>query len=169
LQFLRALHLGADAETLPLVGDQLKTFHALAGSAASPVPGLLTRSRGEKFTAELKAASKAEIEIRKQQLFELIAGREKLAAAESRTAALQMAGAARRIALAKGRAESWRSKIDTATKDEKPYDRLLLELEWYKARADLVQEVMAWHRWHARFRAAQGTLLDDLRPVEKPK
>jgi hypothetical protein len=169
LQFLRALHLGANSATLPLVGDQLKTFHALAGATAPPIPRLSMPSRGARFAAELKAASNAEVEIRRQQLFELIAGREKLAAAETRTAALQMTGAARRIALAKGRAESWQTKIEKAVKEDKPYDRLLLELEWYKARADLVQEVMAWHRWHARFRAAQGTLLEEPRPLEKPK
>lgn len=161
LQFLRALYLGANADTLPILGEQLKTMHALAGVAAPAIPSGLAASRREKFLAEWKSASQAEIAIRKQQLFDLIADREKLAAAEVRTATLQMDGAARRIALAKGRAESWKAKIDSAAKDDKAFDRLPLELEWYKARADLVQEVMAWHRWHARYRAALGTLLDE--------
>jgi hypothetical protein len=167
LQLLRALYHGANEDTLPVIGEHLKSLSVLAGATAGPVARTLFQRRGEKLTAELKAATQAQVEIRKQQLFDLIAAQEKRAAAEVRTAALQMAGAARRIALAKGRADSWKTKIEKAKADDKPYDRLPLELEWYKARADLVQEVMAWHRWHARFRAAQGTLLD-FPPAEKP-
>lgn len=167
LQLLRALYHGINAETLPVVREQLKTIHALTGAAASPIARAILRKRSESLAAQLRSASSSEIELRKQQLYELIAEREKTAAAEVRTAVLQMASASRRVALAKGRAESWKVQVDRATQDGKAYDRLLVEFEWYKARADVVQEVMAWHRWHARYRAALGTLLLDLEPEKK--
>lgn len=169
LRFLRTLYHSTSTDTLPIVGDHLRSVNALAGASAPPVANLFGNARGQRFFAELKAASKAEVEVRKEQIFELAAGREKQAAAEVRTAALQMASAARRVALAKGRADSWQKKVEKAAKDEKPYDRLPLELEWYRARADVVQEVMAWHRWHAKYRAAQGTLLEEPVVAEKPK
>lgn len=167
LRLLRTLYHGTNAATVPVVGEQLKTFNALAGATAPPVSRLLLESRSKKLESELKAAATHEVEIRKGQLFELTAVREKLAAAEVRTSALQMASTARRVALAKGRADSWREKVEKAAKEEKLYDRLPMELEWYRARAEVVQEVMAWHRWHAKFRAAQGAILDS--PGEKAK
>ncbi len=161
LQFLRALHLGLNAETLPTVAEQLKTFSPLAGSAIPSRPSLLLPRRLEQLTQQLKAATRAEVEVRKRQLYDLIAEREKRAAAEVRTSALQMASAARRVALAKARQETWHKKVEKAKTDQAPYDRLPAEIEWYRARADVVQEVMAWHRWRVKSLAAQGLLLEE--------
>lgn len=156
LKLLRTLYHGANAETLPIVGEHLKSVNAFAGTAAPPVPRPFAALQGNKLATKLKSAMTTEVELRKKQVFELTAEREKLAAAEVRTAAVQMASSARRVALAKGRAESWKAKVD---KENKPLDRLPLELEWYKARAEVVQEVMTWHRWRAKYRSAQGTLI----------
>ncbi|QEL20246.1 TolC family protein [Limnoglobus roseus] len=153
LRLLRRLYHGLSAETLPAVRQQMQSYNGLAG--IPPVPGVMRR-QAERVTAELRAAAESEVELRREQLFALTADREKLAAAEVRAAAVQMASAARRVALAKGRAEGWQTKVEKAKKDDKAFDRLPLELEWYKARADVVQEVMAWHRWSAKLRAAQG-------------
>lgn len=165
LKLLRTLYHGANTETLPLLENYLRTVNPLTGSSTSvqPVPFAIRQSRT--LTAKLKSATQQEVEIRKQQLFELTAEREKLAAAEVRMAAVQMASAVRRIALAKGRADSWKARID---KSDKPLDRLPHVLEWLKARAEIVQEVMTWHRWHTKFRAAQGTLIPAPQTTSSP-
>jgi hypothetical protein len=155
LRLLRRLYHGLTADTLPAAREQLRNVNGLAGAAAPP----FARRQARRVTEQLNAAAEGEVNVRKEQLFALTAEREKLAAAEVRVAAVQMASAARRVALAKSRAESWQAKIEKVRKDDKPLDRLPLEAEWYKARAEVVQEVMAWHRWHAKFRAAQGRLV----------
>lgn len=150
LRLLRRLYHGLTPDTLPTVQDQLRNLNGFAGA-----PGVVRRPV-EKLTAQLRAATESQVAVRKEQLFALTAEREKLAAAEVRAAIVQMASAARRVALAKGRVEGWQAKVEKAKTDDKPFDRLPLELEWYKARAEVVQEVMAWHRWHAKLRVAQG-------------
>lgn len=156
LRLLRRLYHGLSADTLPTVQDQLRGVNGLAGTAPA-VPQLpFLRRQSKKLTDQLRATTESQVAARKEQLFALTADREKLAAAEVRAAAVQMASAARRVALAKSRVEAWQAKVEKAKKEDKPFDRLPLELEWYRARADVVQEVMAWHRWHVKLRAAQG-------------
>lgn len=161
LRLLRTLYANLTAENLPAARDQLRSVNALLGAVGAAVP----RPRGLAAIAAwwcgidpAKLADAAELPVRRRQLFELICEREQQAAAEVRTAAGQMAVAARRVALAKARVQSWQAK---AEKTEKPADRLPAELEWYKARGELVADVMAWHQWRVKFRAAQGLLAEE--------
>lgn len=156
LRLLRRLYHGLTADTLPTVQEQLRGYNGLAGTATAMPQLPWMRRQASKVTDQLKAATESQVAVRKEQLFALTAEREKLAAAEVRAAAVQMASAARRVALAKARVEGWQAKVEKAKREDKPFDRLPFELEWYKARAEVVQEVMAWHRWHAKLRAAQG-------------
>ena len=153
LQFLRAMYHGLSASTLPLVNQQLQSTNGLLGSMSLPaLPRIL-----QKRLAPLRATAEVEVSYRHEQLFLAIADREKLAATEVRVAALQMESAARRVALAKSRAESYRDKVTKA--GDKLADKLPAEIEWYRARADLIVEVMAWHTWKVKYRAAQGGLV----------
>lgn len=150
LQFLRAMYHGLSASTLPLVNQQLQSTNGLLGSGGVPaIPRIV-----QKRLAPLRAAAEVEVSQRREQLFLAIADREKLAATEVRVAALQMESATRRVALAKSRAESYRDKVTKA--GDKLADKLPAEIEWYRARADLIVEVMAWHTWKVKYRAAQG-------------
>ena len=149
LQFLRAMYHGLSASTLPLVNQQMQSTNGLLGSG---LPKIL-----QKRLDPLRAAAEVEVSHRREQLFLAIADREKLAATEVRVAALQMESAARRVALAKSRAESYRDKVTKA--GDKLADKLPAEIEWYRARADLIVEVMAWHTWKVKYRAAQGGLV----------
>ncbi len=149
LQFLRAMYHGLSASTLPLVNQQLQSTNGLLGSG---LPMIL-----QKRLAPLRVAAEVEVSHRREQLFLAIADREKLAATEVRVAAVQMESAARRVALAKSRAESYRDKVTKA--GDKLADKLPAEIEWYRARADLIVEVMAWHTWKVKYRAAQGGLV----------
>ncbi len=150
LQFLRAMYHGLSASTLPLVNQQLQSTNGLLGSGGVPaIPRIV-----QKRLAPLRAAAELEVSHRREQLFLAIADREKRAATEVRVAALQMESAARRVALAKSRAESLRDKVTKA--GDKLADKLPAEIEWYRARADLIVEVMAWHTGKLKYRAAQG-------------
>ena len=149
LQFLRAMYHGLSPSTLPLVNQQLQSTNGLLGGG---LPKILQRR-----LAPLRAAAEIEVSHRREQLFLAIADREKLAATEVRIAALQMESAARRVALAKSRAESARDKVTKA--GDKLADKLPAEIEWYRARADLIVEIMAWHTWKVKYRAAQGGLV----------
>lgn len=153
LQFLRAMYHGLSISTLPLVNRQLQSTNGLLGSGSVPAIPALPRFL-QKRLAPLRAAAEVEVNQRREQLFLAIDDREKLAATEVRVAALQMESAARRVALAKSRAESYRDKVTKA--GDKLADKLPAEIEWYRARADLIVEVMAWHTWKVKYRAAQG-------------
>ncbi len=160
LRLLRRLYHGLSADTLPAVEQQLRGYNGLAGTTMPtlPTPPFLGKRQVERLAEQFRAVTASQVEVRREQLFALTAEKEKMTAAEVRAAVVQMASAARRVALAKGRVESWQTQVEKATRDDKPFDRLPLELEWYKARAEVVQEVMAWHRWHTKLRAAQGLL-----------
>jgi hypothetical protein len=163
LQFLRKLHLSLSVDTLPTINAQLQTITSLAGAGASPVmpwfPGSrLLEKRTQELKAQLRSAAEAEVAVRREQLFTLIADREKTVAGEVRASVVQMESAARRIALAKSTADTWQAKVDKANRDAKPFDRFPAELEWYRSRAEVLTEVMAWHHWRAKLRAATGEL-----------
>jgi len=147
------MYHGLSASTLPLVNSQLQSTNSLLGSGSLPaLPRIL-----QKRLAPLRAAAEVEVNHRREQLFLAIVDREKLAATEVRVAALQMESAARRVALARSRAVSYRDKVTKA--GDKLADKLPAEIEWYRARADLIVEVMAWHTWKVKYRAAQGGLI----------
>jgi hypothetical protein len=65
--------------------------------------------------------------------------------------------AERRVALAAARVQSWKAKLDDLqAKDARPAELLPTEVEWYKARGELVAEVMNWHRARVQFTRVVG-------------
>jgi len=95
--------------------------------------------------------------IRTPQVFDVVVERERLAAAEVRAAAVAVDSAGRRVAFAAARAESWKAKLDDlGAKGGRPAELLQAELEWYKARGELVAEVMGWHRARVKLSLAVG-------------
>jgi hypothetical protein len=144
LRGLRGLYHGLTPDLLPFAREQL-------GLAAPPV---FTR----RFEGVAMAAA-AEVEPRRQQLYNLTVERERLVTAEVRAAVIALESAGRRVGLANCRAMDWQAKRDDLSKQgAKPAEALQAELEWYRARADLMTEVTAYHQARVKLKAAQGLL-----------
>jgi hypothetical protein len=165
LRGLRALYHGLTPETLPDVRDLLHAGSPLLGgrSGEPTNPGLLMRIVLWKYGPD-PAALAAETEVRKKQLYALIAERERAVADEARAAALALNSQRVRAALARDRMLGWDEKLAEAVKKRdanQPGAELLeaqVRLEWLKAKAELAAEVAAWHQARVRLRAAQGWL-----------
>ena len=166
LRGLRALYHGLTPETLPDVRDLLRAGSPLLGGrSGEPVanPGLLMRILLWKYGPD-PAALAAETEVRKKQLYTVIAERERVVADEARAAALALNSQRVRVALARDRMLGWEEKLAEAVKKRdanQPGAELLeaqVRLEWLKAKAELAAEVAAWHQARVRLRAAQGWL-----------
>jgi hypothetical protein len=159
---LRSVYLQLSPETLPVVrelirgrlgpGGGLVEGDSVRGALVRPLLALLLgRSK------RLDAAAAAELEVRRRQLFELIAERERQAADEVRAAAVALAGQTTQVALARWKAEQLAAQVAEA-KPQGPLQELAAELERYRARAEVVAAVMAWRRARVKLLAAQGLL-----------
>ncbi len=174
LRGLRALYHGLNAATLPAVREQLRSVSPLLGVAvARTVPSAakpLVRLHGPAADAALAA----EVAVRRRQLFELIAERERAVADETRAAAVLLDSQTGRVALARGRAESWRAKVDDLKRQRAAnlpgadLQESQATLESLKARSEVVAEVMAWHQARVRLKAAQGRLIEECDPPGPP-
>lgn len=160
LLMLRTLCHGLSAETLPAARDQLRGAGGLPGGADLPAATpkllrLLTPHRPD----PRELAEQVAVDAARKELCVLIAEREAQAAAEVRAAAVSRDSAARRVALARSRVDSWKAKLDDLkARGGKPAEVAQAEIEWYKARAELVGEVMAWHRARVKLGLATGKL-----------
>ncbi|HEY1187309.1 MAG TPA: hypothetical protein VGE74_06605 [Gemmata sp.] len=161
LRGLRALHAGLSADTLPLAREQLRGTNPLLGAAPIPARGLgrlLHRTRGP------SAEALAELDVRKKQLADLIATRERAVADETRAAVVSLTAQTRRVQLARDRFDGFTAQRADAIKKREanqPGAEMLeaqLTLEWLKARGEVVAEVMAWHTARVRLKAAKGWL-----------
>ena len=170
LRVLRAVYLRLSPDTLPAVRDIIRAQPGVAAMVAggkSPLAGLTGPLRcwlHRHELAGLDAALAAEVTIRRQQLYDLIAERERQAADDVRAAAAAEGAQAKQVALAKWRAEQLLKKV-TDVKAQGPLVVLPAELEAYRARADVVAGVMAWHQARVRLAAAQG-LLGEVEPAK---
>ena len=163
LRGLRALYHGLTPETLPDARSVLRAGSPLLGvaPAAVPVRGLARLSRKPPPDPTVPA----ELEVRRKQLFDLIAERERQVADETRAAAFGMQSQRVRVGLARDRVTAWEEKLADAVKkkDAKQPGADLLEpqarADLLKARAELAGEVSAWHQARVKLRAATGQLV----------
>jgi hypothetical protein len=159
LRGLRALHAGLTAETLDDAREALRAANPLLGLRG--VAGFVGRRASRQFEPD-PAAVAAEVAVRKQQLAELLAERERAAADAARAAAVARNAQTARLSLARDRLDSWRAKWDDAVRQKAaklPGAELAefqVRLEWLKARSEVVAEVMAWHRARVLLTAARG-------------
>lgn len=160
LRGLRAVHAQLSPDTLPVAREALRVGNPLLGGAP-PLPprGIaLLRKRGP------DPAALVEVEVRRKQLAELIESRERAIADEARAAVATLNAQTRRVQLARDRLDGWSTKRADASKKREanqPGAALLeaqVTLDWLKARAEVVSEVMAWHQARVRLKAAQGWL-----------
>ena len=170
---LRSVYLQLSPETLPVVRELVR---GRLGSGERAGGGRLRSGRwcGRCWRSllgrskRLDAAALAELEVRRQQLYELIAERERQAADEVRAAAVALTAQTTQVALARWKAEQLTAKVAEA-KPQGPLQELAAELEAYRARAEVVAAVMAWHRARVKLLAAQGLLGEEERTTESQR
>jgi hypothetical protein len=167
---LRAVYLKLTPETLPVVRELVRGQLGPTGGAvaADTVRGAMVRPLFAVLLARARAKrldelAVTELAVRRQQLYDLIAERERQAADEVRTAAVSLTSQTTQVALARWRAEQLAREV-TEAKDQGVVAELAADLESHRARAEVVAAVMAWHRARVKFLAAQGLLDDDPAP-----
>lgn len=164
LHLLRACYLKLTADTLPTVRDVIRgltngvPLNDRAAAAVGLAPGPLARY--------LMARSKdrgpdpavlAELAIRREQLHEMVAERERQVADQVRALVATLAAATRQVGMTRWRVEQLQKKAEEAKKDG-PIAELPARVEVYRGRSDLVAAVMAWHQARVKLQAAQGVL-----------
>jgi hypothetical protein len=161
LRALRAIHANLSPDTLPVAREALRAGNPLLGGsppAPRPLALLLLKCRGP------DAETLAEVEVRRKQLADLIATRERDIADETRAAVVTLNAQTRRVQRARDRLDGWTAQRADAIKKREanqPGAELLevqVTLEWLKAKVEAVNEVMAWHQARVRLKAAQGWL-----------
>ena len=168
LRGLAALEAGVSVETLPAVRGILRTVSPLLGTEPTAPQSLLHRMLA--LVCWNRVADEAEVEERRQQIAELRQDRTRAVSDEARAAAMQMNAQRARIALARGRVDNLNTKLEEAKKQRTaniPGADLMeaqARLEWLKARAEVVTEVMAWHQARVKLKAAQGLLAWECAP-----
>lgn len=170
LRGLRALYHGLTPDTLPDSRDYLRALSPLMGDR---VPFVVQRMLSKKPTGP-DAATLAELDVRRKQVLDLIADRERVVADETRAALLGMNAQVGRVAQAKERLRGWEEKLADAVKKREanqPGADLLesqARTDVLKAKAEVVTEVAAWHQARIRLKAAQGRLAWEAAPGERP-
>lgn len=161
LRALRVTYANLSADTLDVAREQLRTSNPLLGAAPPLRRGLaafVLKHRGP------DPATLAELEVRKKQLAELISARERDIADETRAAVVTLNAQTRRAQLARDRFDAWTAKLAEAKKKREanqPGAELLeaqITLDWLKAKAEAISEVIAWHQARIKLKAAQGWL-----------
>jgi hypothetical protein len=164
LQLLRLAYLELSPATLPSVKDLLRG--AVPAVAPGPLAAALTRLHPplDLFRRDPSPdpCVEREVAIRKQQLFDLIADKERAAADDARAKALTLTYQVKRVGLAKWKYDEAKKKYDEYMKD-RPFGELgeyPLVIQLHLARAELIDEVMGWHAAKVKLLEAQGLLAD---------
>ncbi|MGL6096414.1 MAG: hypothetical protein ACRC7O_11535, partial [Fimbriiglobus sp.] len=163
LRMLRAAYLRLTPETLAAVRELLR--NQVLELVPDPLAGfprikkMAARRAPPRPLPDLDVAERAELAVRRQQLFDLIAAKEREAADDVRAGAAAVTASVHQIALARWHAESLGAKADDA-KSRGPLVERPARLEAVRARADVSAAVYAYHQARVRLLAAQGVLPD---------
>jgi hypothetical protein len=150
LRLLRSAYHGLTPETLPSVRQLLQER---AGIPNIPTgPRFLTNKT---MNLGIDMGFTADLEVRRQQLADLILERERSTADEVRAAAATFSSQTQLVALARWRAESLNKKSEEQ-KNQGMILPKLAQIEVFRAEADLITSVMTWHQARVRLNAAQG-------------
>jgi Outer membrane efflux protein len=164
LHLLRAVSQQLSATTLPTARQVLRSVNPLAGMVESEAAGHRLAGCLAPLVADGGGARGREVEARQAQLRQLIDQRERAVAEETCLAFEKVQAQARLVAVARDKVNRAREKVN------KQRDRLArglgsaLEvttsrLDWFKARAELVEEVVGWHVARVKLKEARGLLV----------
>jgi hypothetical protein len=164
----RALYQGLTPATLPDVRDILRAGSSLLSPSQTPVfvRWFLRKKPGA------DAATLAEVEVRRKQIYDVIVQRERDVADETRAAAMMLNAQTVRATLARDRLRNWTEKLDDAVKKKEAkqpgaeFVEPQVRVEWLKAQSELASEVAAWHQARVRLKAAEGWLAWEAVPAK---
>jgi len=163
LRGLRALQAGLTPNTLPDVRDLLRAATPLAAPRPTALKlALVTRRLLHRDGPD--PAALAELEVRRKQITDFTAERERMDGDEARAAAMALNAQLVRASRARDRMRSWDAEVAEAVKKRnanQPGAELLeaqVRLEWLRAKSELIAEVAACHQARVRLRAAMGWL-----------
>ncbi len=166
LRMLRAVYLQLTPETLPTARDVIRRAAEVGGLIGPggviptpPVRTILAKLTTRNVSDGPNPAVVAEIVVRRQQLFDLIAEHERQVADQVRAAALTQDAQTRQVGLARWRAEQLLAKA-ADVKGQGPLVELPAILEAYRARAEVIAAAMTWHQARVKLLAAQGLLAE---------
>lgn len=148
---LRAGYQRLNLSTLPSLRELLRGPLSPGGLAAAKLPALARRGASR----APDAATLADLALRRQQLFDLIAERERQAGDEVRAAHLSVQSQTAQVGLAHAKVDAAAAKRVSA-RDQGPLAALSAELDHLRARAELIAAVMAHHQARVKLQAAQG-------------
>lgn len=166
LLLLREVERKLDVQIVPAVRQLAQSSNALLGMMDQPprlllVALLLRGLRGG-------AGSCTELEVRRQQLRQQLDDRQLAAAQQIRQAVRTLAAQHQLVVLTRQKVHSWETGVHEMEDRNKQglasvTEAAMAQLDWLRARGDLVKEVMAWHIAHVKLDQAQGAL-----PLECP-
>ncbi len=151
LRLLRTAYLRLTIENLPSVRELLRSMGGLKTIPTFALRNDLNRNPGP------DPVIVAELAVRRQQLLELIAERERQVADEVRAAVATLTSQTQQVALTRWRAEQIIAKAKSTT-EKGPLVELPADLESLRARADVIAAVMNWHQARVKLAGAQGLL-----------
>ena len=162
LQLLRLLVAEAGAGSTSVIDDLLRSINPLLGMNLHPCLAKLLKPIA--LLAINCPGSKAE--TRRAQLNQYLSDREAAVAEEIRRAASDLQNRTKLVALASAREHSWADKVaEVRSRQEQGLASFAevtsTNIDWFKARADRIQEVMAWYIAWVKLRQAQGLLPAD--------
>lgn len=166
LQLLRAAYAKLTPETLPAIRDVLRGYEphgsGIGVNAIAPETVQRFLLGHHRHGDGADAAIAAELEVRRQQLYDLTAAKERQAADEVRAAAATLTAQTRQVALARWRAEQLAAALtDAKEKKQGPLVELPAAIEAIRTRAEVVAAVYAWHQARIKLAGAQGLLSSD--------
>jgi hypothetical protein len=158
LNLLRMLIQCLDADTLDAARSGLGSVSSLLG--ASPIAACW-----------LSHHLKDEVDSRRSQLCELLAGKERAATEEIRQAVAAIDVRLRQIAVAKQKVDQWQEQLQVQRMErQRPrsmvtaLDIAATELQCLDARRELIHQVLALRIAEAKLKEAQGLLDEECNP-----
>lgn len=151
----RELTSGMTEDLLPLAREVLGSRTGIRGVTRERLAA--TRLGAARRNQREQALLESEVQARRDQLAAALQDREAAVAAEVRAAVVSLESAGKRVALVQHRVDHWQGKIESIMdKVGRPAEVLQAELEWYRARGDLITEIMQWHRQRIQLTHAVG-------------
>ncbi|HEV3142928.1 MAG TPA: hypothetical protein VGZ47_03490 [Gemmataceae bacterium] len=162
LNVLRCALSTLNETTLPQTRELVRSIHALLGGRSD-----------KEFVREVLAPllqilglSSRETKMRREQIATLLNNRERSAAEEIRLAVRKLQIQVHVVDLARQHLLKDQARLAQVQEKEQKglasiLDRIQVEADWYKARSNLIHEVMQWHLDMVKLKQAQGVL-----PVE---